>query len=320
MPLISVIVPVYNAESFLHMCVDSILKQTFHDFELILIDDGSKDMSLKVINELSEKDKRIKIYHHENHGAGYTRNRGIQLASGKYITFIDSDDYVDEDYLDTFIKSIGDNDVLISGYNKVSMDEHKLLFTSIPKDCIWTEFKYVSTCAKMYSLDFLKANNIKYAPLKIGEDVYFNLSMNSITNKIKIIPYAGYNYCLNQNSVTQNQSTLNRDNKILDLLNRIHNDLVLDEKYSDKMIHYFYLKTVVLFLLMQVNVCDKKAYLKLCKEGFEFLKCMGYDSFSLIEDDELKVKLCTTIYWLANKLHLNGLLYSLLRPLHFQIG
>lgn len=62
MPLISVIVPVYNAESFLHICVDSILKQTFHDFELMLIDDGSKDMSLKVMNELSEKDKRIKYF------------------------------------------------------------------------------------------------------------------------------------------------------------------------------------------------------------------------------------------------------------------
>ena len=62
MPLISVIVPVYNAESFLHICVDSLLKQTFHDFELMLIDDGSKDMSLKVMNELSEKDKRIKIW------------------------------------------------------------------------------------------------------------------------------------------------------------------------------------------------------------------------------------------------------------------
>lgn len=77
MPLISVIVPVYNAESFLYICVDSILKQTFHDFELMLIDDGSKDMSLKVMNELSKKDKRIKIYHHENHGAGYTVIEGF---------------------------------------------------------------------------------------------------------------------------------------------------------------------------------------------------------------------------------------------------
>lgn len=320
MPLISVIVPVYNAESFLHICVESILKQTFDDFELILIDDGSKDMSLKVMQELSEKDNRMHVYHHENHGAGYTRNRGIQLASGKYITFIDSDDYVDIDYLDTFKKSIGDNDVLISGYNKVSMDEHKLLFTSIPKDCMWTEFKYVSTCAKMYSLDFLKANNIKYAPLKIGEDVYFNLSMNSITNKIIIIPYAGYNYCLNQNSVTQNQSTLNRDNKILDLLNRIYNNLALTEKYSNKMVQYFYLKTVVQFLLMQVNVCDKKTYLDLCKEGFEFLKSNGYNGFSVVKEEEFKIKLCTFTYWIANKLHLNSLLYSLLRPLHLQIG
>ena len=88
----------------------------------------------------------------------------------------------------------------------------------------------------------------------------------------------------------------------------------------NKMVQYFYLKTVVQFLLMQVNVCDKKTYLDLCKEGFEFLKSNGYNGFSVVKEEEFKIKLCTFTYWIANKLHLNSLLYSLLRPLHLQIG
>ena len=106
MPLVSIVVPVYNAQAFLSICVESILNQTFDDFELLLIDDGSKDQSLQVMRELSKRDTRIRLFHHENHGAGYTRNRGIQLASGQYITFIDADDFVDNNYLETFMNEI----------------------------------------------------------------------------------------------------------------------------------------------------------------------------------------------------------------------
>lgn len=320
MPLVSIVVPVYNAQAFLSICVESILNQTFDDFELLLIDDGSKDQSLQVMHELSKRDTRIRLFHHENHGAGYTRNRGIQFASGQYITFIDADDFVDNNYLETFMNEIGNNDVLISGYKKVTMKSHDVLFTSIPLDCEWTEFKYVSTCAKLYALNFLKENHIQYAPLKIGEDVYFNLTINSKTENIKIISYAGYNYCLNENSVTQNRKTLVVDNKILSLLNQIYNDLSLEKKYSNKMIQYFYLKTVVQFLLMQVNVCDKKTYLQLCHEAFNFLKYHGYNGYSPVKEEEFKIRICVFAYWIANKMHLHGLLYSLVRPLHLQIG
>lgn len=320
MPLVSIVVPVYNAQEFLSICVESILNQTFDDFELLLIDDGSKDQSLQVMRELSKRDIRIRLFHHENHGAGYTRNRGIQLASGQYITFIDADDFVDNNYLETFMNEIGNNDVLISGYKKVTMKSHDVLFTSIPLDCEWTEFKYVSTCAKLYALNFLRENHIQYAPLKIGEDVYFNLTINSKTENIKIISYAGYNYCLNENSVTQNRKTLVVDNKILSLLNQIYNDLSLEKKYSNKMIQYFYLKTVVQFLLMQVNVCDKKTYLQLCHEAFNFLKYHGYNGYSPVKEEEFKIRFCVFAYWIANKMHLHGLLFSLVRPLHLQIG
>lgn len=93
MPLISIIVPVYNSENTLNRCVDSILSQTFHDWELLLIDDGSKDSSGDICDEYARKDSRIKVFHKENGGVSSARNYGIKLAKGEWIIFIDSDDY-----------------------------------------------------------------------------------------------------------------------------------------------------------------------------------------------------------------------------------
>lgn len=98
LPLISVIVPVYNAEKTLRPCVDSILGQDYRDFELLLIDDGSKDSSPYICDEYSSKDDRVKAFHKENAGVSAARNKGLENARGEWITFIDSDDYISEDY------------------------------------------------------------------------------------------------------------------------------------------------------------------------------------------------------------------------------
>lgn len=320
MPVISVVVPVYNAEKFLKNCVDSLLNQTFQDFELILIDDGSKDSSYSLMQFLRQRDEKIKIFRHANHGAGYTRNKGIEIAAGKYITFVDSDDFVDSNYLETLLNQIGNAQVLISGFKKVTMEEHKVLYNSVPKDCLWTEFKYVSTCAKLYELEFLKSNNLKYASMKIGEDVYFNLSINSVAERVKIVPYAGYNYCLNDNSVTQNKKTLKNDNNILFLLKSIHNNINLHHKYSSNMISYFYLKTVVQYLLMQVSVCDKNIFLNIYKESFDFLGANHFMGTIYLKDEEFKVKMCVLFFMLFHRLNMMGILYNFLNKAKLQVG
>ena len=100
--LISVIVPVYNAEDFLDYCISSIVKQTYTNFELILIDDGSTDSSGAICDEWYKKDPRIKVMHQSNLGVAVTRNNGLEMARGDYICFIDNDDFVTENYLETF--------------------------------------------------------------------------------------------------------------------------------------------------------------------------------------------------------------------------
>ena len=106
MPTITVIVPVYKVEQYLSACVDSILSQTFHDFELILIDDGSPDHCGAICEHYAEKDQRIKVIHQENQGLSGARNSGMDIATGKYITFVDSDDVVTQDYFFNMISVI----------------------------------------------------------------------------------------------------------------------------------------------------------------------------------------------------------------------
>lgn len=114
MPQISVIVPVYKVEKYLHACVDSILAQTFSDFELILVDDGSPDNCGAICDEYAAKDSRVRVIHQENQGLSGARNSGIDIAEGEYITFIDSDDLVSFDYLELLHSGIMQNKAEVS--------------------------------------------------------------------------------------------------------------------------------------------------------------------------------------------------------------
>ena len=98
---ISIIVPVYNSEKYLDACIDSILSQSFRDFELILVDDGSKDSSAQICDEYASQDTRVRVIHKANGGVSAARNDGLDIAKGEYITFIDSDDWVEREYLET---------------------------------------------------------------------------------------------------------------------------------------------------------------------------------------------------------------------------
>ena len=107
---ISVIVPVYNASTYIGRCIESVQAQTYKKWELILVDDGSKDDSLNICSEYASKDTRIHVIHQDNAGPGIARNTGIDMANGEYIVFIDSDDYIDRAYFDLLSKH--DEDVV----------------------------------------------------------------------------------------------------------------------------------------------------------------------------------------------------------------
>ena len=122
MPAISIIIPVYNAERYLSQCIDSVIAQTFEDWEAILVNDGSKDGSLAICQEYASKDDRIKVIDKPNGGVSSARNKGLEMAQGDWITFMDSDDWLDEDAFQTYYEAAQRTgaDIIKTGYRKIN--------------------------------------------------------------------------------------------------------------------------------------------------------------------------------------------------------
>ena len=134
--LISVIIPIYKVEAFLFRCVESVMRQTYENIEIILVDDGSPDNCPGMCDELALKDKRIKVYHKENGGLSDASNYGVERAHGKYIAFIDSDDYISDDYIEYLYNMLKKNDADISCCGYVETSEDTVEF---PENCALPE-------------------------------------------------------------------------------------------------------------------------------------------------------------------------------------
>lgn len=179
-PLILVIVPVYNAESTLRQCVDSILAQDFQDFELLLIDDGSKDHSPAICDEYAQKDQRVKVFHKKNGGVSSARNVGLDHAKGEWVTFIDSDDIITKGYLDDVAEY--DSDIVFKCYQKVKNEvvEGEVAYHELCPFNTLSSFvsaHLTKTVIRGPVVKFYKRKNIGalrfLSDMRIGEDAWF---------------------------------------------------------------------------------------------------------------------------------------------------
>lgn len=197
MPLISVIIPCYNIEKYLPGAVESVLKQTFRDFELIMVDDGSTDKSGGLCDQFASQDGRIKVLHIKNNGVSNARNIGLKYANGKYVFFCDGDDYIDHHAFETMVKISEEYkaDLLICGYyheshkigadNKVHVDSYPTFWNddifypstkAIRKDlvAIWNKSLMYNVWNKLFRLDIIQAHDIHFSTdLTMGEDLDF---------------------------------------------------------------------------------------------------------------------------------------------------
>jgi len=169
--MISIIVPIYNAEKYLYRCIDSILEQTFSDFELLLIDDGSTDKSGVICDHYSNKDSRVKTIHKKNGGECSARNVGLDNVSGEWVAFVDADDYVEPNWLSIFMDSCNGYDIVVQGffcdgteypfptgiaYKGKSKDGLPLLINNGISGYVWV---------KLFRLDIIKKNDIRFRGL-----------------------------------------------------------------------------------------------------------------------------------------------------------
>lgn len=202
-PKISVIVPVYNVEPYLPRCIDSILAQTFTEFELLLIDDGSRDNSGKICDDYAKKDNRIRVFHKQNGGVSSARNTGLDNACGEWITFIDSDDYIEKSFLEGLFSS-PKSDLKISGYTSFgrTKGEKKYFTTLICKDEIGiclskllNDHIFRVPWAKLFRLDIINRNKLRFdTNLKICEDTIFVQQYLCFINSLSFIDIKSYNY------------------------------------------------------------------------------------------------------------------------------
>lgn len=202
-PAISVIIPVYNAQDGIKRCVDSLLNQSFKNFEIILLNDGSKDDSLNILKEYELKYSFIRVIDKQNEGVAVTRNKGILLAEGEYTMFMDNDDFVDSDYIETFYQAIHEKklDLVIGGYKRVNQD-NQIIFSQDIQQSEWSKYIIMAPWAKIYRTEFLKTNNLEFFDYGIGEDIIFNLAAYKATDKIGLLDYKGYNWYYNSQSIS----------------------------------------------------------------------------------------------------------------------
>lgn len=207
---VSVVIPVYNAENYLKRNIGSLLNQSYTNFELIYVDDGSVDASSEILDSYADADSRMTVIHNSNHGVSYTRNCGINAATGKYITFVDADDYVDTDYVKYLVNAIEQLDVnmfvsLTHHFDDGQSQDEKLFIdtasnVSIIND-IYLNKIYMAVWNKIYNLSFINEHGIRFNDkIWYAEGMHFNIQCLSRLDKIGIGNRKVYHYVTNPNS------------------------------------------------------------------------------------------------------------------------
>lgn len=224
--LISVIVPVYNVANYINECLDSLINQTYQNIEILVVDDGSTDESGKICDEYEKKYKKVKVIHKKNEGLGFARNTGLENVHGKYVTFVDSDDYVDKGFIEKLYINMNNEelDMCKSGFRRVD-DSYNTLYERKFNTYIYNEEETkklflprmigalpdkrdsieMSVCGTLYKTSYIIENNISFPSERkiISEDLFFNIEYMQHINKSATINYIGYNYRCNLSSLTK---------------------------------------------------------------------------------------------------------------------
>lgn len=228
LPTISVIVPVYNVEKYLDRCLVSLLNQTLKDIEIILVDDGSPDNCPQMCDDYAAKDCRVKVVHKKNAGLGFARNSGLEVATGKYVAFVDSDDFVDLSMYEKLLKTAENDgaDIVYCGVNQ-QLDNGKIIkwrdyteHTVFEKELVEkvaisfngeTEITrhdrlFMSVWHSIYRKALIDENKLCFYSEReiVSEDLPFQVEICSKANVISFIPDCLYTYCYNGESLTHN--------------------------------------------------------------------------------------------------------------------
>lgn len=268
---VSIIVPVYNGEKYVSRAIDSLLAQSnvnIETFEIICINDGSKDKSGSILNEYHKKyPDIIKPISQDNIGVALTRNKGIKMATGKYVAFLDQDDFYEPDAFFKMLNEIesGDYDVVQCGYRRTN-NEHKSIFEVKMKRTKYSRYMVSAAWGKLHKRSFLLENDIQFFDNQYGEDIIFTLREIFSTEKFQIIPnYVAYNWFFNSKSVSNTSQLGFKQN---DGFPRLIEEMLRQEAPGSQrsMYEYYILRTVFYYLLKSGRSVKREAFIAREKE------------------------------------------------------
>lgn len=275
--LVTIIVPVYNVEKYLERCLNSIIKQSYSNLEIILIDDGSTDNSGKICDEFQNIDKRIHTIHKKNGGLSSARNTGMDKAHGIYITFIDSDDWIDERFIELMVSEMENtgSDIVQCGYKRINSSGKITYETNLKKQYLVTKKDILDAffitgnfqtmaCAKLYKNSFI--NDYRFMVGKNNEDTILMADIMDDLSQISIIHNNLYNYFYNPESITNTRLNTTKIEQAYYsayyMLKKCENNY---PDYAPYMLFNICLVSVSLYNLAEK---DQRKYKKWIKENF----------------------------------------------------
>lgn len=304
---VSVIVPIYNSEECIEKCLKSIIGQTYRNIEIILINDGSTDNSIKILKKYEKKYSFIKVIDKKNEGVAKTRNLGIKISTGKYLMFIDNDDYIVSDYIEKYVDMIEQKqvEVIIGGYQRENSLGKKIETRKL-KNTEWSKYIIMAPWGKIYLREYLIKNEVEFLTSPIGEDVYFTLKLISLNAKFYVSDYIGYTWYFNEKSVSNtSQRGIKKEINILNLLNELKKMFNESNQY---VIYYFY-KYCVWYLLFSGKSASKQSFIESYNKYWFWLKKNNYyktiSPFSRkLEGESLRDRICVFMFKIIDRLHL----------------
>ena len=273
--LISVIIPVYNVQEYLIKCIESVINQTYENLEIILVDDGSTDKSTEICDKVKKNDSRIRVIHKENGGLSDARNVGIDNANGEYISFIDSDDYVDDNYIELLYNAIKQYDADMSIASHRVIYEKNIIDRSTGKEFCAEPIEILkmllydngidtSAWGKLYKKSLF--NEIRFPKGRFFEDSATTYMLIDKSKKIGVCSKPIYNYVIRNNSISNETFSEKKIDLIVsteEMTNYIKNKYPELEKACNRRLMYAYLSTLT--QLAKSKVKNKKIQKKLMK-------------------------------------------------------
>lgn len=276
--LVSVIIPAYNIEDYIGRCLDSIISQTYKNLEIIVVDDGSRDHTGEILDNYAKKDRRIKVIHKENGGVSSARNKGIEVAEGDYIGFIDGDDLIEPEMYKILVDLLEEEnaDIAHCGYQMVFPDridyyhntgKKKIQTTEEGlKDLLSGEMIEPGLVNKLYKKELIKNCRLNET-VKINEDLLMNYQLFKLSQKSVYYDITPYSYMIRSSSATGANSLITKREDSLRVLNQIKDDCI-----NNNLLSIIYKRYIYLLMAICRDGLKDKSYMKYQKKQRKQLK------------------------------------------------